>query len=109
MCSLCASCSTRCYCPRCPFRKGELLGWPPAIQPCIVCGMADNRECKDPVCAVTEHFLYTDQPYCQMCVEATHPTRFPGQQLAMYCKGHEEEHKNRMFTAVSFVARHFDE
>jgi hypothetical protein len=99
MCSLCASCKTECYCPRCPHRAGKLRGWPPQVQLCSICGV-DDRDCKDPVCAVTEHYMLGDAPFCQMCVEAAHLTRFPCQQFGMYCSTHEQAHKSRMFTVV---------
>ena len=62
--------------------------------------MDDDRECVDPVCAVTEHYMLGDTPFCQMCVEAAHLTRFPCQQFGMYCAVHEQVHKSRMFTVV---------
>ena len=62
--------------------------------------MDDDRDCKDPVCAITEHFMLGDKTYCQMCVEAKYVTRFPGQQLGMYCATHEQAHKRRMLRAL---------
>jgi hypothetical protein len=100
MCSLCATCVTECYCPRCPYRKGKLRGWPPSIQPCTICGLEDDRLCADPVCAITEHFTHGDKLYCQICVETKYETRFLGQQMAMYCKEHEDEHKVRMMPPI---------
>ena len=96
MCSLCATCHFECECPRCPHRAAKLRGWPPQIQPCGVCGLDDDRECSDPVCAITEHFMLGMSLYCQMCVESQHETAFPSQQLGMHCKAHAQEHKKRM-------------
>ena len=95
MCTLCADCTVECNCPRCPFRAGKMLGWPPQIQPCSVCGLDDDRLCKNAVCAVTEHFILRGEMFCQICVEATHATAFPRQQFGMYCKAHEAAHKSR--------------
>jgi len=96
MCSLCTTCVVECYCPRCPHRAGKLLGYPPRIQACSVCGAEDDRDCADPVCAITEHYMNRSDLFCQMCVENTHKTRFPSQMLGMYCRAHELEHKRRM-------------
>ena len=103
MCIICIDCKTECECPRCPFREGKLRCWPPEITPCTICGMADDRECHDPICAVTEHFLFggamsnqslsSNKDFCQICVEAAYTTNFQYQQFGMYCKKHETEHK----------------
>ena len=53
MCSICATCIIMCHCPRCPLRKEELV----PIKSCSVCGIEDDRTCKDPICAVIEHCL----------------------------------------------------
>ena len=78
------------------------MGFPPEIQPCLVCSMPDDRECNDPVCAITEHFILKGDLYCQICVEAKYETAFPGQQIGMYCKEHEKLHKSRML-GIRFI------
>jgi hypothetical protein len=87
MCTICNHCVKECYCPRCPFRTGE-------VTYCSFCGL-DDRLCKNPVCAITEHYMASSEPYCQLCVESQHKTCFEGQQLGMYCATHEQEHKQR--------------
>ena len=86
MCSICSDCKQQCYCPRCPFRKGSIV-WPPSKSMCTICGMND-QECKDPICAITEHFMTSAEMFCQTCVELKYVTKFPGKQLGMSCTTH---------------------
>lgn len=96
MCDLCSTCTSECYCPRCPRRKGRLLGFPPQIQQCAVCGMDDDRECFNKECAINEHCMFSGEMYCQICVEQEHGLTLMTRAIGMYCDKHEDEHKERM-------------
>ena len=96
MCQLCSTCTTMCPCPRCPFRKGRLMGFPPEIQPCTICGMEDDRNCNQEECTIMEHCLFSGDMYCQICVEQEHGVTFWSNAIGMYCEEHEDAHKERM-------------
>jgi hypothetical protein len=100
MCDLCSTCTSECYCPRCPHRKGRLLGYPSEIQQCAVCGMDDDRECFNKECAINEHCMFSGEMYCQICVEQEHGLTLLTDALGMYCDDHEDEHKERMRAKV---------
>ena len=105
MCDLCSTCTILCSCPRCPLRKGRLIGFPQEIQPCYVCGMEDDRECHEQECTIQEHYIFGGSMYCQMCVEEKHRFSFSTTELGMYCDKHEDAHKERM--RAKLISRHF--
>jgi hypothetical protein len=81
MCTLCADCVSKCYCPRCPFQ---------IIKPesCLVCGI--KGECTSD-CIVQEHFL--GKVFCQVCVTNKHNITFNKYTPKMHCIEHETLHK----------------